>query len=261
MNVTDPDRWILRFKPRPAARLRLFCFPYAGGSASIYRDWAQHVIPDVELIGVQPPGRESRISEPLIGDLPLLVQGVFAALRPHLDRPCLFFGHSLGALVAYELAKLLRRTDVHAVLRGMFVSGSAAPQLRKNPAVLHDLPDGAFIERLRALNGTPKELFDHPELLALFLPILRNDFLLSETYRHQPAPPLDIPIHCLGGEADPRVDTEQLAGWKEHSTRRPFSMTLFQGDHFFIHPEKGAVIDLVNRVSRQVLDAEDRRDG
>jgi medium-chain acyl-[acyl-carrier-protein] hydrolase len=259
MNVNDPDRWILRFKPRPAARLRLFCFPYAGGSASIYRDWAQHVIPEVEVIGIQPPGRESRISEPLIDDLPLLLRGIFDALRPHLDRPCLFFGHSLGALVSYEMARLLRDTDFHSVLRGLFVSGSAAPQLRKNMAVLHDLPDGEFIERLRALNGTPKDLFDYPELLELFLPILRNDFFLSEVYRHRPAAPLDIPIHCLGGEADPRVDMAQLTGWKAQSTHRPFSMTLFQGDHFFIHPERGGVIDLVNRVARQCLDDEDRR--
>jgi medium-chain acyl-[acyl-carrier-protein] hydrolase len=248
---SEISRWLLRFRSPPSApRLRLFCFPYAGGGASAFGKWPPHLLPGVELIGIQLPGRESRLSDPLVSDLGVLVTEIVAAIRPLLDRPCLFFGHSLGAILAFEVAKRLRG---EGFLRGLFASGCAAPHLRSRQRWPHDLPAADFIAAVKAMNGTPREVFDCPELMELVLPALRSDFGMIDAYRCEPGPLLDVPIHCLAGDAEHEISEAQRMGWQAQTTARPFSVTTFRGDHFFVHSARDDVIHKLNEMMEEVI--------
>ncbi|HEY1379547.1 MAG TPA: thioesterase domain-containing protein, partial [Gemmataceae bacterium] len=172
------DRWLAYVRPRPLASVRLFCFPYAGGGASVFRGWADGLPSAVEVCPVQMPGRETRFREPAFTRLPLLIEALAESLYPHLDRPFAFFGHSLGALVAFELARRLRR-DGSPEPQHLFVSGSGAPQARDHSgAVIHTRPADEFWQEVGRLNGTPAEVLTDGELRDLLLPTLRADFAL-----------------------------------------------------------------------------------
>ena len=230
-------------RPNPGASLRLFCFPYAGGSAQVYREWGG-LLPTVEVCPVQIPGRGARMFEGCHKSLPLLVETLARDLLPHFDRPFAFFGHSMGALVGFELARLLRRE--HGLSPShLFVSGRRAPQLPAEERRLHALPEPEFMEELRLLNGTPREALEHPELMALMAPILRADFQVCETYEYAPARPLDCSVTAFGGLQD-RVTREQLQGWAEQTGGR-FLLRMFPGDHFFINESRPLLLQTLVR--------------
>jgi medium-chain acyl-[acyl-carrier-protein] hydrolase len=220
-------------KPNPQASLRLFCFPYAGGGASLFRAWPDDLPPAVEIGAVQYPGRENRWREPLLSDGELLVESLAADLQPHLDRPFAFFGHSLGALIAFEIA---RRID-HAArskLVQLFVSAHAAPHITSTNPPLHQLPPAEFRRKIAELDGTPQEVLQNAELMELVLPILRADFTINETYVYRPDLPLDRPISALGGLRDQLVTRPQLEAWRAQTTGA-FTLRMFPGQHFFIN--------------------------
>jgi medium-chain acyl-[acyl-carrier-protein] hydrolase len=224
--------WLTRPLARPSARLRLFCLPYAGGSASVFRSWAERLPPDVELCPVQLPGRESRLSEPRYERIAPLTRALAHALGGELDRPVALFGHSLGALLAYELARRFQSMGATPAL--LCVSGHRAPHLPSRHPAVHDLPDVEFEDELRRLDGTPEPVLANPELRELMLPLLRSDFALAETYEHEPGDILDCPIVAFGGEGDPVVDEEELVGWAA-CTRGPFRHRMLPGRHFFLN--------------------------
>jgi medium-chain acyl-[acyl-carrier-protein] hydrolase len=232
--------WIVRPRANPAARLRLFCFPYAGGGAAIYREWPALLPADVEVCAVQPPGREGRLAEVPHADMHDLASALYDAVLAELDRPFAFFGHSNGALMAFELTRTLRRRG-GPLPRRLFASGRAAPQLPPVTDPLHDLPADAFRDQLRLLSGTPEEVLEHPELFELLLPLLRADFALDETYRYDPEPPLGVPITALGGLDDPFVSRERVAAW-EAQTESGFRLCMLPGGHFFVNTHRDAVV-------------------
>ncbi|HEX2091625.1 MAG TPA: thioesterase II family protein [Longimicrobiaceae bacterium] len=235
-------------RPGSRVRLRLFCFPYAGGGAAVFRSWSSTLPPEVQLCPVHLPGRGNRFVEPPVTRLSVLVDLLAGELAPYLDIPFAFFGHSMGALVAFELARRLR--DESRVLpEYLLVSGRRAPQCPSDKRPLHALPEGEFQEELRNLNGTPEEILQHPELMELFAPILRADFEICETYSYVEGEPLDLPVSAFGGLADPDVSREHLSGWKEH-TRGPFRLRMFPGGHFFLH---GARQELVHAVAEDLI--------
>ncbi|MFZ6030207.1 MAG: thioesterase II family protein [Chloroflexota bacterium] len=235
--MTHNNRWILRPRPVPWARLRLFCFPYAGGAASIFYPWCQGLPEFVEVCPIQLPGREARIGEPLFARMNYLLPMLVQAIRPYLDMPFALFGHSLGSLLAFELARHLRKHCLPLPAQ-FFASGHQAPQVeRLSSEMLHPLPEAAFIEKVREMNGTPEAVFQNEELLRLFLPILRADFTLAETYSYEAAPPFSCPITVFSGEQDPEVTEEGLDAWREQTTGR-FKRYNFPGDHFFLHTER-----------------------
>ena len=232
--ATGRNPWIGHRTERPDAPLRLFCFPYAGGGASVYRGWGEALPADVEVLAVQPPGREGRIREPLLRDMDTMIDALDAGLADELDaKPHAFFGYSLGALTAYELARRRRDAGRGEPLH-LIVAAHSAPQLPWEDEPLHDLPSDLFRERLRELQGTPAELLDHPELMDLVEPMLRADFRLNETYVHRPGPPLDCPITAFGGVGDDHVPRDELAAWGER-TRGGFEVRTIRGGHFFLH--------------------------
>jgi medium-chain acyl-[acyl-carrier-protein] hydrolase len=228
--------WGLIPQPRPSATLRLFCFPYAGGGASLVTPWAPALPPQVELVAVQPPGREGRLMEKPIGDLRELVAALHRELLPLMDRPFAFFGHSNGGLMAFELTRSLRRAG--ALLPQLLIaSGRPAPQLPLDEEPIHALPDAEFRDALRRFNGTPEEILDNQELMELFTPLLRADFQLGETYRYTPEPPLELPVTAWGGARDTEVPRERIEAWREQ-TSAAFHFRMFPGDHFFLNGDR-----------------------
>lgn len=243
--ATDPtDRWVIRYRRNPAAKLRLFCFPYGGGSASIYRQWPGGLSPDVEICAVQLPGREQRFSEPPITSLAELLPAAGEAIGPLLDRPFALFGHSMGALIAFCLARWLRQKD--KVPLRLFVSGRGAPHLPLLRPAVHGLPEALFLEELRYYDATPAAVLEDAELRALFLPMLRADFALFERYRHEEEPPLACPIVAFTGSADHTLPQERAAAWRQH-TRGAFTLHTLPGGHFFLNTSQAALLAQLER--------------
>ena len=199
----------------------------------------------------QLPGRERRIGEPALTSVDESVRGLLPALRAETDLPWAFFGHSLGALIAYELARALRNQGLPSP-RHLFLSAHRAPHLPDSHPPIYNLPESDFIEELKQLNGTPAELFKEQELLDLMLPLIRADFTAAETYEYDPQPPLDCPITVFGGRDDPLVSEEELTPWREH-TAQDFHFRAFEGDHFFIHTAEAAVVDAIRTQLAGVL--------
>jgi medium-chain acyl-[acyl-carrier-protein] hydrolase len=230
------NSWIICPKPNPGALLRLFCFAYAGGSASIFREWSVLLPREIEVCPIQLPGRENRLAEPPFTRLEPLVQTLAQAISPYLDKPGAFFGHSLGALVSFELARYLLHKEGFCPVR-MLVSAHRAPQLPDPHTPVYDLPLPEFLQTLRLLQGTPEEILHHGELMQLLVPTLRADFMLAETYVYAPAEPLPCPFSAFGGLRDKNVSPAELAAW-QHQTKDTFIVRMFPGDHFFLHSDR-----------------------
>jgi medium-chain acyl-[acyl-carrier-protein] hydrolase len=235
--------WLFFPRPNPQAALRLFCFHYAGGSAFVFRQWPAGLPASVEACALRLPGREGRFREPPFSRLTPLLDALAAALPPTLDRPFAFFGHSMGAVVAFELARRLKR-DGRPTPRHLFLSARAAPQLQRE-APCHNLPEEQFREHLRRLGGTPPKILEHPELMQVFLPVLRADFAVCETHTHEPGEPLGCPITAFGGVDDPAPRREQLEGWREH-TRGGFRLHMLPGNHFFLHSAESRLLQILS---------------
>ncbi len=228
--------------------LRLFCFPYAGGGAQVFRGWQRHFPAQIALSLAHLPGRASRVGEPPFKRYKPLVDALADAILPQLSSTFAFWGHSMGALISFELARELRRRGQPAPL-ALLLSGRGAPQIPDPDPPVFNLPDPEFIAELRRLNGTPKELLDSPELKEFFLPTIRADFELVETYEYAPEAPLACAIHAYGGLQDTNVPSASLKAWQEQ-TSGPFKVRMFPGDHFYIHTST----DLLHALRRDVLD-------
>jgi medium-chain acyl-[acyl-carrier-protein] hydrolase len=234
------DPWILRRPPNPAARLRLFCFPYAAGGASVFRTWQQSLPREVDVCPVQLPGRESRLREPAFDRLEPLVSTLAGALEPYTDLPFAFFGYSNGALVSFELARELRRRGAPQAVH-VFAAACPAPHLPDHDPPIHALPDEELIAEMRRLNGTPDEILRNEELMHLLIPLMRADAAIHETYVHREEEPLDVPITATGGLADPKATREDMEAWSRH-TRAGFEVRMLPGDHFFIHTAQALLL-------------------
>ncbi|GAA4727272.1 thioesterase II family protein [Phytohabitans rumicis] len=217
----------------PAPRLRLLCFPFAGGGASAYRAWGAALEADgIEVWPVQLPGRENRMGEPAADDLTALVRRLADEFGDDLVRlPYAFFGHSMGACVAYELAREIRRRGLPEPAR-VIASAHRAPHWPALGPTCHDLPRDEFVARLREYGGTPEEVFAMPDLLDLLVPLLQKDFALFERHRWSAGEPLDCPLTVLGALED-TVSAQELAGWEELTTG-PFEVRMVRGDHFYL---------------------------
>jgi medium-chain acyl-[acyl-carrier-protein] hydrolase len=241
---TGPS-WVNATSPRPVSGLRLICLPPAGGGASRYREWPTYLPDHVEVLPVQLPGRENRFHEPAIDSMELLVGRLVEEVSSHLDRPFAFFGHSMGALLAFELIKRLRPMRLEPV--HFFVSGCRAPHLpRSRSPDRHVLPDREFMAAVQALNGIPPELLENPEFTDLVLPTLRSDFTLVETYVFRPERALDCAISAFGGLRDNEVIRDELEAWSCHTTGS-FKVHMLPGDHFFVDSARASLLRLLTK--------------
>jgi medium-chain acyl-[acyl-carrier-protein] hydrolase len=224
-------KWFYIPRPNPHSKLRLFCFPYAGAGAMVFRDWCLHVPRDVEILALQAPGRESRFREAPLTQLDSLVDELVAVMPT--DKPFAFFGHSLGALVAFELVRRLRQT--HGRLpQHLFVSARNAPQTKALTETYYNLPDNEFAEKVTLLGGMDDLILQNKEMMSLILPILRADFQMNETYEYRAEPPLTCPISAFHGTEDSIMTYELLDAWRTQ-TASDFRLRTLEDGHFFIN--------------------------
>lgn len=256
MTTLTDNPWIVCPKPNPRAALRLFCFPYAGGGTSVFRLWPDELPPDIEVCAVQLPGRETQLAEPPITDIGRMVQAVIRGLAPAFDAPFALFGHSMGALIAFEVARQLRAQFGLAPVH-LFISGRRAPHLPDNDVPISHLPEPAFVEQFsqRYENSIPRLILEEAELREIFLPILRADITLLETYVYAPQAPLDCPISVFGGTEDKRATPDQLLAWQDQ-TRGSFTLELLPGGHFFLHSARGP---LLGSIAQKLAESRGRR--
>lgn len=220
--------------------MRLICLPHAGGGSTAYARWAAELPKAIEPWPAQLPGRESRFNEPAFKRVEPLVEPLAQAVRPLLDRPYALFGHSMGALLSFELARAMRRLGLPAPVC-LFVSAHAAPDVPLRREDAHTLPTPQFVEYVRSLGGTPPEILANEELLELMLPLLRSDFELLETYVPPTGPPLECPIRVFGGDRDPSVTREDLEAWRGHSERF-LGVRILPGGHFYLQEQRAPLL-------------------
>ena len=236
--------WFTFPRPNPKAKLRLFCFPYAGAGTNIYHRWSSLLPQDVEVCLVHLPGREHRLRERPFQQMSSLVTALERPLLPYLDKPLAFFGHSMGALVSFEMARQLRRRyDV--VPARLFLSGCRAPEYVSLYPAIHKLPDAEFVDHLRRLNGLTGPMAQTTQLVNLMMPTIRADFKVWDTYSYATEDPLDCDIAAYGGFDDYEVGCEYLEAWRHHTTGR-FSLHMFRGGHFFVHSSESLVIETLS---------------
>lgn len=249
---THPDSpWFVVNTPRPHARLRLFCFHHAGGGASTYRTWGKDLPADIEVAAVQLPGRESRFGQVLLNRMGPLTAQLAQALETWSEIPFAFFGHSMGAVVSYELTRRLRREGRQGP-RLLMVSGRRAPHTSPIKGPMWNLPDAEFMARLRELGGTPEEVLREPELMALLTRILRADFAVNDTWVYTPEPPLDLPVTALYARSDEEVTGEQMSAWCTLTTG-PFEMITFPGGHFYLGDQRERILSVVEESIKGVI--------
>ncbi|MGI9457625.1 MAG: thioesterase II family protein [Aeoliella sp.] len=218
-----------------SASRRLFCFPHAGGGTALYYRWQRHLPNDLVLAPMRLPGREDRIAEPPYSDLVTLASDAAIAIRAAGNLPFALVGHSLGAYVALEVALRLA-SDGGPLPAKLIVAACGAPRIGKPTSPIGKLPDDEFIDQVaKRYDGIPAAVRNDAELLAMVLPALRADIQMIESYDYQPVDPLPIDLVALGGADDPGVAIHRLAQWREHTTAS-FTMRLFPGGHFFLHP-------------------------
>lgn len=225
-------KWVTISNLDSRAKLRLFCFPFAGTGASIFKTWEDYLPKDVNICPVHLPGREKRWKESPYTNLMALVNDALGVLKDCLDIPFAFFGHSMGALISFELTRALRKNQLSSP-EHLFVSAYRAPQIPVTEAPIHTLADTPLIEEMRKYGGTPKAVLENTELMAMYLPVLRADFSIFETYVYKQEPPFDCPIFAFGGWQDPKMDQNSMLLWKTQTTKG-FDLQMVTGGHFFI---------------------------
>lgn len=247
MRITISDNgWLLRSAPAAARRLRLFCFAHAGGNATAFREWTRLAEGGIEVCAVQYPGHGHRIREPLIQDFETLLARTAEALTAEWDEPYAFFGHSLGALLAFELARQRSRRG-QTEPQALIVSGHNGPTWPRTLQAVWQLSDGELLGLLRRMQYTPEALLGNRELMDLMLPVLRADFALYDSYASWPGAPLRAALHVLAGRDDPHTELAGLEAWRHH-TDGPFDIHWFPGDHFYLFANEQLVIAEVERI-------------
>jgi pyochelin biosynthetic protein PchC len=240
MTPADADRWLRARRPLAAPRVRLLAFPYAGGSASVYHAWADLVPPGVEVRAVHLPARQDRLAERPVLRIADIVERVTAALAAMPAAPLVLYGHSFGAVVAFELARHLEARG--APPRALIVGGRRPPHLPPRTPILHDLPEPDFVRALVERYGTLREILDDRDLRELTLPSLRADFEALETHQHSGS--TAVPIAVLRGTRDPLLDADEAVRWAEVTTG-PSTVAELDADHFFVNTHRAWVVQRV----------------
>ncbi|MDM4723035.1 alpha/beta fold hydrolase [Micromonospora sp. WMMA1363] len=238
------ETWLRRYHPAPDGETRLVCLPHAGGSASFFHPLSKALAPAVEVLAVQYPGRQDRRHEPAVDNIPDLADQILDALRHLDDRPLALFGHSMGAVLGYEVALRMRPAGLPSPVH-LVVSGRRAPSRYRDEEV-RPLSDDRIVSELRTLNGTEPVMLADPELREMILPAVRSDYQAIETYRHDPDRSVDCPVTVLTGDRDRRVSLDEARAWAEHTTG-PMDLKVLPGGHFFLVDRSEDVIAILRK--------------
>ncbi|MGA5130202.1 thioesterase II family protein [Streptomyces olivoreticuli] len=239
----ENSAWVRRFHPAPEGSVRLVCLPHAGGSAPFYFPMSQALSPAVDVLCLQYPGRQERRLDPGIENIPDYADAIAAELKPWLDVPTAFFGHSMGAVLAYEVAlRLERETGTGPV--AVFASGRRAPSRYRDENV-HRRDDDGIVKEMQLLSGTDARVLGNEEILRMVLPAIRSDYTAIETYRSEPGASLRAPITVFTGDDDPRTSLEEAEAWRAH-TASDFDIHVFPGGHFFLANHSQKIIEIVS---------------
>ena len=242
----DLDGWV--FASRNRADIALYCLPPAGGGAATYRKWPEGLPENIGVHRIQPPGRENRYREPFCHRIPDYVAAVCGLIERTPEQPFALFGHSMGAMMAYEVAVRMRRRTGRQP-EHLFVSAFISPRAPR-PEPIHELPDEEFVRQLRIrYDGIPEEILQYPEVLELMLPIVRADLALISAYEYRPCDPLTCPLTVIGGRSDPWISKDQLRDWRHMSTG-PFSEHMLPGGHFYLDSASNDVLRIVAQALR-----------
>lgn len=248
---TLSTQWVSCPKHIPNPKLRLICFPPAGSGTVIYQKWAAQLLPEVEMWIMRLPGRETRLREPTLDRVSTIVESVAEILTPHLQQPYLFFGHSLGGLISFELSCYLH-DQRKPMPKHLLVSGHRAPHRPPlNPSV-HQTNNQLFLKRIKNMGGTPDRFFEMKELIEMMLPALRADFTAWETYQYHQGPPLDIPITVFGSDGDQDAAEADILAWEQH-TNAEFTAHMFHGNHFYFQNDPKPLLNLINNTLQEYL--------
>lgn len=235
-------RWYRRFHPNDTAAVRLVCFPHAGGTAGYYHPFSAKLSRRADVLAAQYPGRQDRLAEPGLTSVDALAEELHRQLRPYADRPLAFFGHSMGATLAFEVARRIGRDGLPAPVR-LFLSGRRAPSLHREEEPAHRLSDADLLGRLADLGGTDRRLLADPELCRLVVPAIRSDYTAIETHRGGAQAVLPVPITALTGDADPRATPEDMHSWAAHTTAG-LEVKVLPGGHFYLAEQVSALTEL-----------------
>lgn len=253
MSFFQNSPWFIRHNKTTDAKLRLFCFPHSGGAASFFRPWKDDFPASLELISVQLPGREERSFEAFVTNVGVLAKQISDNLCMYRDAtPFVFFGHSLGSLIAFEVVNELQKRSL-SIPEYLIISGHNAPQFQNDKEIIHRLPDELFIKGMMKYQGMSYEVLENKELLAALLPRLRADFTLSETYKYEEKPRIECPILALGGKEDTTVPYSKLKAWENYTTKE-FTINLFPGGHFFLNTYKEGVLATISTIIKNIID-------
>jgi medium-chain acyl-[acyl-carrier-protein] hydrolase len=245
------NQWILQPRLSRNPALRLFCFPYAGGGASVYNSWIEELPETIEVCPVQLPGRENLRTRAPYSRLSPLIDELANVLGGYLNIPFAFYGHSMGALISFELIRRLRQQHLPQPSH-LFVSSHRAPQLADRTSSLHELPDSEFLSKVQELQGITEAVLGNSELIEIFAPLLRADFSLCESYVYCEAAPLECAITCFGGTDDKRISTTELDAWRAQTTSR-FKLRLFPGNHFFLQDSRQLLLRVISQDLKDAL--------
>ena len=238
--------WFVTINPKPLATMRLFCFPYSGGDAFVFRDWVSLLPSTIEVIAIELPGRSTRFHETPVDNLSSIIDSLVKDFKAISNKPFVFLGHSVGAKISFELCKALRSEKLPLPFH-FFASGSRAPQIPLREKPIYNLPDKEFIQELEKYNGVPNLVLKDNELMSIFLPMIRSDFTISNTYHYTKVEPFPFDITALGGIDDPTVTEDDIMAWKIHTSKQ-FCHQMLPGDHFFIKKSQKQILEIISNL-------------
>ncbi|WP_016951928.1 thioesterase II family protein [Anabaena sp. PCC 7108] len=242
---TTFNSWVTCPQPNPQAKLRLFCLPHAGGSATVFRTWPDNLPSTIEVCPLELPGRGRQMNLSPYTKMQPLVREIAQNITPYLDKPFAIFGHSMGGLISFELSRLLR-SDYHVTPLHLFIAARNAPQVTPTKPPIYNLPDAEFWQEILNYNGTPNEVMQNQDIIQIFLPILRADFTVLNTYAYQNQLAFDFPISVFGGLQDPEFTDYELEAWQEQ-TNTTFDLQMLEGNHFFIRSHEKILLRIISQ--------------
>jgi medium-chain acyl-[acyl-carrier-protein] hydrolase len=249
--ISRLSKWFVVPQPNPKATIRLFCFPYAGGSAQIYMQWANYLNAETELVLIQPPGRGARILETAYSDMETLIKDLLDVFPRVINKPYILFGHSLGSRVAFELLNQLNQLG-YGLPANFIASGSKGPYKSSISKQIISLSDDQLISELKKLNGTPDAILANKELLQFFMPIIRADLEIAYSYSFSGEAKFNCPLTVFGGDNDSVAPPSSLTNWQDFFDL-PATIHVISGDHFFINSQREVVIDKLNLIIKKTL--------